>query len=173
MWNGVERGPGRDRSSRQLSLLVTVNNKTNKTKRLLFYHFVCRQENISLPDSEVSVDDSLSDSASKLFWLWKGFRIKRLFGKPFSLTFSSLMVSLTVASFVLWILSCWERRVMEDLEHLSHYLNRITPVCSNRRVNRARQKERIGIIFVLSSSVLSLLVRGISWSSLAFGLEKK
>ena len=32
----MERGPGRDRSSRQLSLLVTVNNKTNKQKGYYF-----------------------------------------------------------------------------------------------------------------------------------------
>ena len=31
-------------------------------------------------------------------------------------TFSSLIVSLTVASRVLWNLSCWELRVMEDLK---------------------------------------------------------
>ena len=33
-------------------------------------------------------------------------------------TFSSLIVSLTVASRVLWNLSCWELRVMEDLKSI-------------------------------------------------------
>ena len=32
------------------------------------------------------------------------------------LTFSSFIVSLTVASRVLWILSCWDNLVMEDLK---------------------------------------------------------
>ena len=57
-------------------------------------------DNLPLPDSEVSVEDSLSDSLSKL-----------LVGP-----FSSLIVSLTVASRVLFCLSVVGRRVMEDLK---------------------------------------------------------